>query len=651
MYRRLCLDVFAEAHGSGKIDRQPQIDRRTMCGIAGVWRKRNPITAGDLADVARMMRALVHRGPDDHATWNDSRLALGHQRLSIIDLSIAAREPMLTACGLGVLVYNGEVYNYRSLRATLEAEGKLFRTVSDTEVVLQALHHWGPDRAIALFDGMFSLAYFDARAGALWLARDRLGIKPMSVAETGDRVLFASEDKAILACDSAARDIDAREITLRLAWQSRDSSSSLFEGIERLPPAGLWKISDAGIEKRCFWHVLDVLDAARIAGDGASDADHMATLEALILDSLELHCIADTSLASACSGGVDSGLVTTLAKRFRPEMPAYVVDPSLGHSEANDAERTARQAGVTLRRVPIDKDRFLELWPRAVWHLESDGWHASYVCLLGLAEQCRADGVKVLLTGEGADELFGGYPWQAASMRLWRPWTWPRRLFRSKRALRERFERQRLAPYRTSIANGHAWDRNIVLRALSPELNFLQTKIFDRLEPVASLGDRAFLGCCLQDLYGHLQDLLNRHDRLSMAASVELRVPFLENRLIDFAIHLPRRHKYRQKQGKWLLKKIAERHIPSQNVHARKIGFDVSTNFTTGTEGLLRGGFLRDAMKWPASSLTDLIDMARRDQPSRLRLVGMELFLRLHVGGETTSHLTEALHAAVSDAR
>ncbi|TGQ82312.1 asparagine synthase (glutamine-hydrolyzing) [Mesorhizobium sp. M8A.F.Ca.ET.207.01.1.1] len=622
-----------------------------MCGIAGVWRKRDPISGGDIADVNSMMQALAHRGPDDHASWNDGRLALGHRRLSIIDLSAQAREPMLTACGKGVLVYNGEVYNYRSLRDALEAEGRRFRTVSDTEVVLEALHHWGPDKAIPMFDGMFAIAYFDARAGALWLARDRLGIKPMSVAETGERILFASEDKAILACDGVARSVDAREITLRLAWQSRDSCSSLFQGIERLPPAGLWKISDAGIEKRCFWHVLDALDPARIVGDTASDAEHMATLEALIKDSVELHCIADTSLAAACSGGVDSGLVTTLAKRFRPEMTAYVVDPGIGHSEADDAERTASQAHVPLNRVPVDKDRFLDLWPKTIWHLESDGWHASHVCLLALAEQCRADGIKVLLTGEGADELFGGYDWQEASLKLWRPWSWPRRLFLSKRSLTRKFERQRHAPFRTSIAGGHAWDRNIVLRALSPELNFLQAKIFDRLEPVTPLGDRAFLGCCLHDMYSHLQDLLNRHDRLSMAASVELRVPFLENRLIDFAIHLPRRHKYRQKQGKWLLKKVAEKHIPLQNVRARKNGFQVSANFTAGTESLLHGGFLRDAMKWPASSVADLIDLARRDQASRLRLVGMELFLRLHAGGQSTGHLTEALHAAVAETR
>jgi asparagine synthase (glutamine-hydrolysing) len=142
-----------------------------------------------------------------------------------------------------------------------------------------------------------------------------------------------------------------------------------------------------------------------------------------------------------------------------------------------------------------------------------------------------------------------------------------------------------------------------------------------------------------------MQDLLHRHDRLSMAASVELRVPFLENRLIDFAIHLPRRNKYRGRTGKWLLKKVAERHLPRENIYAVKNGFGMSEAFSAGTQGLLRGGFLRDAMKWSAAELEDLIDMAARQEASRMRLVGMEMLLRLYLGGETTGGLTEALHA------
>lgn len=190
-----------------------------------------------------------------------------------------------------------------------------------------------------------------------------------------------------------------------------------------------------------------------------------------------------------------------------------------------------------------------------------------------------------------------------------------------------------------------------MLRALSPDLNFLQTKLFDRLDGVSPDGDRAFLASCFYDLYSHLQDLLHRHDRLSMAASVELRVPFLENRLIDFAMHLPRRYKYRNRTGKWLLKKVAERHLPRENIHAAKNGFEMSSAFSAGTQGLLRGGFLRDAMKWSASELDDLIDMARAEEPSRLRLVGMEMLLRLYLGGETTGNLAESLHAEIRGAK
>ncbi|NUS19053.1 MAG: asparagine synthase [Mesorhizobium sp.] len=472
----------------------------------------------------------------------------------------------------------------------------------------------------------------------------------MSVAETSERVLFASEDKAILACQDFGRRIDTRELTLRLAWQSRDSSYSVFDGVERLPPAGLWKITGDGIEKHRFWHVLDILDTARIAGDRIPDAEHAATLQTLLEESVDLHCIADTSLATACSGGVDSGLITALAKRFRPELHGYVVDPKLGRSEAQDAERTGRHVGVSLRRVPLDRDRFFELWPRAVWHLETDGWHASHAALLALAEQCRADGVKVLLTGEGSDELFGGYKWQASTMRLWRQ-SWLQRLFRSKARRERKFAELRRAPFRNSIGRGSLTDRSMALRALSPELNFLQTKLFDRLEGVLPAGDRAFLANCFYDLYSHLQDLLHRHDRLSMAASVELRVPFLENRLIDFALHLPRRQKYRDGTGKWLLKKVAQHHLPHENIRAEKIGFEMSDAFSAGTQGLLRGGLLRDAMKWSSSELDDLIDMARSQETTRLRLVGMEMLLRLYMGGDTTGGLTEALHSEAGSSK
>lgn len=620
-----------------------------MCGLAGIWRRRGPIDPRDRSDVLRMADAIRHRGPDDHGSWNDNRLAVGHRRLSIIDPSPSGHQPMLTASQDAVLVYNGEVYNYQAIREQLRAEGLTFRSDCDTEVVLLALRHWGPRKAVPLFDGMFAFAYYDLRAGELWLARDRLGIKPMSVADLGDRILFASEDKAILAAGDVARDVDTREITLRLAWQSRDSSSSLFRNIDRLQPGGLWRIDASGIEKTCFWHVLDVLDPSRVVGDRASTRDHMISLESMLSESVEMHCRADTAMATACSRGVDSGMITVLSRRYRQDFHAYVLDPRLGPSEAEGAALTAAHAGVPLRRVPLDRERFIDLWPKMVWHLESDGWHGSAMGLLALTEQCKTDAVKVLLTGEGSDELFGGYPWQRRRMRQWRTLSTPWRMLFGQKAFDRKVLKARRAPLAQTYGNPPLLERYNVLRSLAPELNFLEIKLFDLLEPVTPLADRAYLAGCLFDMYSHLQDLLHRHDRLSMAASVELRVPFLENSLIDFAIHLPRRFKHRWSTTKWLLKKVAQRHMPMANIHAPKSGFEVSHQLSVGAEKLLRGGLLADAMRWPSSSIADIENLAREHENSRMRLVGMELFLRLYAGGESQEQLSERLRAVMSE--
>lgn len=616
-----------------------------MCGIAGVWRKRETIGGDDLADVAAMMQAVVHRGPDGHGEWHDGRVAFGHRRLSIIDLTDDASQPMLTPDGLGVLTYNGEVYNFRRLRAALEREGVIFRTASDTEVVLLALYHWGPEKAVPLFDGMFAFGYLDKRSGVLWLGRDRLGIKPISVMETEERILFGSEDKQLLACAGVRRSVDTREIMLRMAGQQRDNESSLFSGVERVAPGFLWRIDRAGIVKTRYWHVLDVLDAGRILQPGGSDAERARELERLIEESVALHCISDATLATACSGGVDSGLVTALAKRIRPNTHGYVVHPLLGHSEAEAAERTGRLVGADIRRVPVDRESFLRLWPRTIWHLESDGWHGSLMGVLALTDQCRADGVKVLLAGEGADELFGGYPWQVNSMKAWRSLIWPASWFQSRRYVARRRAMQRLAPFAKS--GGRGGGRNAAMRSLDPAVGLLQTELFDALEPVEPLTDRAFLGACLSDMYSHMQDLLHRHDRLSMASSVELRVPFIENALIDFAIHLPRRQKLRRGTGKWLLKQVAQKYLPRENIRAPKIGFGMSHDFSDGSEDLLRDGLLRDRLRWDRKSTDGIVEMAKTDNVSRCRLVGTEIFLRLYQRGDAQEEVGERLVGAV----
>ena len=616
-----------------------------MCGIAGIWRADGAMPE-DQAHLAAMLAAGAHRGPDGEGSWQQGPLTLGHRRLAIIDPMARAAQPMVARGGASVLSFNGEIYNYRELRCELEHEGLVFDTRSDTEVVLQALQHWGPARALPRFNGMFAIAWFDVRAGRLWLARDRLGIKPLSLGRLGDRILFSSEDRMLLAVPGFPAAVDSREVTLRLAGQNREGTASLYTAIRRLPPAALWCVHEGGMDEQCWWHALESLDTDRLLHQRSTVAGRIAELDRLLAGSVARHCSADAPLATACSGGIDSGLITTLAARYRDPLPAYVIDPGTGPNESAAAAETARAAGVPLRRVALDPETYAQLWPRAVAHMEGSGWAVSSVALLALAERCRADGIKVLLTGEGADELFGGYRWQRTSARRfaavsgWRGW------LRGSRSRRGQLERLSAAPFERSLGKGSAEERITLMRGLDPASNLLQQRIFAHLEPVHALADRAFLGACIYDLYSHLQDLLHRHDRLSMAASVELRVPFIENALIDFALHLTRPDKYRERTSKWLLRQVAARHLPAAAISRRKQGFPVSPDYTRGSEVLLAGGLLAELMRWTRDDVAGLQALAAADTQSRTRLVGMELLLRLQVGGETAEQLTTRLLAA-----
>lgn len=619
-----------------------------MCGIAGMVRVVGRLSPEEVDEIPGMLAVQQYRGPDADGVWQSPQVALGHRRLAIFDTASHAEQPMVTADGRGVIVFNGAVYNFRELRTELESEGLAFRTGSDTEVVLAALHQWGPERAVPRFNGMFALAYFDLRTQTLWLVRDRLGIKPLSLAVLPERIVFASEDKALLGCRGVSGTIDAREITLRLAFQHREGLASLFSGLERLPPAAIWRVKGGRIERETYWHALDVLDVGRLAAHGdpvAFEADLLDRFE----HSIDLHSRADTRMAAACSAGVDSGLITAFVRRRRPELHAYVVHPLVGKSEASDAERTARHLGVPLRRVVLNQDLFLELWPRVPLHLESDGWTVSNVAMLALTRQCRDDGVKVLLTGEGSDELFGGYRWHASDARRWRPLDRPWRWF-MRPARRRSLERLlAAAPFDRSLGTASVFKQRIVTCSLAPGQYFLQQKIMRTLAGIRSPSARAFIGSGLHDIYTHMQELLNRHDRLSMAHGVELRVPFLENGLIDFALHLPIGLRYRRRQGKWLLKTLASRYLPLENVWARKRGFPIDGAFTAGTQGLLTGGLLAEVLRWSGSEVRDLVELAGVEPQIRIRLVGMEMFLRLFVGSQSPEDLTLALLRARSE--
>jgi len=611
-----------------------------MCGLVGIWRHDG--SEAERSAIDPMLATIPHRGPDGIGVWQGGRVAFGHRRLSILDLTEAAAQPMLTEDGLGVLIYNGEVYNYEAIRRELEQDGARFLSTGDTEVVLQALSRWGPRRSVERFDGMFAFAFLDRRDGALWLGRDRVGIKPLLVADTGAELIFGSEAKALLAHPRMTRRLDRYAMTQWLVRAGRTPRGTLFAGIDQLEPGSLWKITDKGIEKQRYFHVLDNVDVDRLVSSTEGDpARFVGEFRDLLTGSVKLHLASDAPVAAICSGGVDSSLIAAYASEQRPNLQTYVADIQWPGGEGDQGERVARHLGIPVRRILVDQACFLRLWPFAIWHSDAPPTHPSDSALLAVVQACRADGIKVILTGEGSDELFGGYPWQSATYDAWRANAW-RRFFLGKGSRKM-----------SSAAPFGDWpaDRTLGKRltlSLDAEQSLLPKRLFNFLAPVKSSADRAFLAHCLSSLYDHLAWILFRHDRIGMAASIEMRVPFLENAMFDFAFHLPRRAKLQGKIGKWVVKRAAAATLPPDVVYAKKKGFPVPAFYWAGTQKLLQGGALAEALQWSTQTTNDMLSIVAKDRILQFHLVGIELWLRAAFGGETPEALGEKLAAVAA---
>jgi len=613
-----------------------------MCGIVGIWRHDGG--EADRSAIGSMLAPIAHRGPDGEGLWQEGRVAFGHRRLSIIDLTEASSQPMRTPDGTGVLAYNGEIYNHRELRRDLEREGVQFRSSGDTEVLLQALHHWGPDRTIARLNGMFAFAYFDTRDGALWLGRDRLGIKPLVVADTGAEFIFASEAKALIAHPRMARRADRYALARWLLASGRGLRRMLFEGIDDLDPGSLWKVTSSGIDKRTYFEPITAVDLDRLVAASREDpGQFVGEFRDRLQRSVTLHLLSDVPLAAMCSGGVDSSLIAAYAKDQIPGIEGYVADVQWPSGEGNQAARVGRHLGVPIRRIVVDQARFLRLWPYTVWHSDNPSLNPSDTALLAVVQACHDDGIKVLLTGEGSDELFGGYPWQEKTYNFWRRLDSWRHYFFPDRHMEKLL---RLAPFARTIVP----HLNRMTVALESERNLLPRRLMKRLAPIESRADRAFLARCLFSLNDHLSWILHRHDRIGMAASMEMRVPFLENDLIDFGLHLPRRAKLHRNTGKWLVKQAATEVLPHDVVFARKKGFPFPTAYALGTERLLAGGMVAEFMHWPAVNTEEIAELARGDGGLLFHLVGLELWFRLYFGGEAPDALGETLMGLADDA-
>jgi asparagine synthase (glutamine-hydrolysing) len=561
-----------------------------MCGIAGCYQQAD---GRKLADV--MTDRIAHRGPDAGGVWSheDERVSmhLGHRRLSIIDLSAAADQPFRK--GSLALLYNGELYNFRELRQELKQAGATFATSSDTEVVLEAWRHWGPS-ALEKFRGMFAFALADTETGELVLARDPLGVKPLFFTERGDGIVFASELKAITAAIGTELRIEPSALVASMLYYWVPEQRCAIQGVHKLP-AGSWaRIRPGGRpEVRQYWRIQDV--AAAAATQPAAD------LKSVIEESVKAHLVADVPVASFLSGGLDSSIITVLAHQDASSVDAYTITfrPEDQRLEAMPddavyARKVARQFGINLHEIEISPD-IAAMLPGIVDTLDEPIGDPAAINTVLMCEAARERGVKVLLSGMGADELFGGYRKHLACLmasrysRLPSAVRGPARLAVNSlpvsvggRGLRyprwaKRFMTFADLPEEARFRRSYTlYDADTLSGLVGPELGESVTDVIS--EHAAIYGDNALDDevnrMCLADARLFMAGLnLTYTDRASMAASVEVRVPFVDKVVAEAAFTIPGADKIRGRVQKAALKDAAENWLPKEIVHRPKASF------------------------------------------------------------------------------
>lgn len=564
-----------------------------MCGIVGVV----GVLSADAGRecVSRMNRAIVHRGPDDEGIWADQGRAFGMRRLSIIDLP-GGHQPMWTDDGVGI-VFNGEIYNYQKLRDELLSSGYAFRTQSDTEVILNLYHRDGL-AAIDRLEGMFAICFYDSRSNRIHLVRDRLGVKPLYYGSQDGNFFFGSEIKAVLAGMGNKPPVSRAALFHYLTLRFVPSGLTIWEGIHKLPPGHILTLDPASGAQRLdrYWQVRfhsEAVDPTR---------DYVAEFGELFLGAVEKRLLAaDVPVGVLLSGGIDSSAIAAAAvelghRDFHTFSVAF--DEGGEFDESIYARQTARFVGANHHELHIGKDEFMDYLPEFVHQTDEPLADLASIPLYYVSRFAR-EHVKVVLSGEGADEVLAGYTLD----RVTRILTWMRRLDAVMPRLLRRGAGEVLGTRRGG-AMLRAWSQGdwrscLALQPYHATMHWTEAEKRE-LMPAGHGDDRfgstedlirdwygeAAPGChpmdALQQVYCRewlVEDLLMKADKMSMAASLELRVPFLDHALVEWAARLPLAMKVggdgARYQSKWILRQYAARRLPAEIVTRPKRGFPV----------------------------------------------------------------------------
>jgi len=570
-----------------------------MCGISGIALSSRSRRSIDVAELERMRDVITHRGPDDQGIFVEARtgqIGFGHRRLSIVDIK-AGHQPMANEDGTLQVIYNGEIYNHAEFRSSLEERGHVYKTHCDTETILHLYEEYG-EECVDHLRGMFAFAIWDSRKRELFIARDRLGVKPLYYTQTNDGSLyFASEIKALLEARALKAEVNYQALPDYLANHAPSGEETLFSGIKRLLPGHtlLWR--DGAIQIKRYWDV----SFRRDESGARSDSDYIVEWSELFRESVRLRLMSDVPLGMFLSGGIDSSAIAAV-------MSGMVADPiktfsvAFAEREANElqyARLVAKTFKTDHREVVVSPKEFFAALPKLVWHEDEPLAHPSSVALY-FVSRLASQHVKVVLTGEGSDELLAGYgryrktmlnmQWGARYHQLAPAGIRNAVLKRvtglsSGSRLRPKLMRTflTLSPDIESIYfdNFAVFPRAMQSDLLTPEVcDRIGTGAVDpysvirsvlRQTDATSLLDRLLYA----DTKTYLHELLMKQDQMSMAASIESRVPFLDHKLVEFSARLPERMKFRGRTTKYILRESMKGVLPEEILSRPKMGFPV----------------------------------------------------------------------------
>ncbi len=578
-----------------------------MCGIAGLYSfNAHPDRQALHRAATAMTNALRHRGPDEGDVWQDPEtpVVLGHRRLSIIDLSSAGRQPMRSASERYIIVFNGEIYNFRQLRIELERLGAFFRGYSDTEVILAAIEEWGLDYTLKSIRGMFAFALWDRHEKRIHFARDRMGKKPLYIGWAGSALIFGSELKALTVHPDFRKKIDRAALTAYMRFGYVPSPLCIFENVRSLPPGQTMTLDLDHLEMneplepymKPYWSHLDALRTARAAGCG--EKLHIPErFESLLQDCVAERLVSDVPLGAFLSGGIDSSLtVALMQKASKSPVKTYSIGfHEKGYNEAAHAKKVAAYLGTDHHEQYVEPAHALDLIPKLAEIYDEPFADISAIPTYLVSAFARQS-VTVALSGDGGDEMLGGYTRHVQGPKVWKNMKRVPKFLRS--ALSSGLSKisvqtwDKISRYHPQFGS-HIHKVGDALSEEDPTAFYLRlVSRWDRPENLVKEGAETTIPLTNPDLqpeglsFGEMMmywdvlsylpgDVLTKVDRASMAASLEVRAPLLDQRIYEYVWSLPESYKIHQGQGKWLLRHVLRQHLPERLFDRPKQGFNI----------------------------------------------------------------------------